>query len=499
MMPIKYSPLQPDSNERLKVATATQQIKDILERVAVNSLYQTLTQKDRDFLFDEGYAGTLIDNLVFLTLRNYDSDGHYSDDIVVGFNDFAVDPSLYSSCCVKQHFTAMNHCRCAYCETCIPNSGVVCHIRPPVILKNNNKIQQSPYGVLAYDYENLVLICSDCYTEKSGVFPLISEEFRGDVAKEQPLLLNPFKDSTREFIRFNPITGLAFAFDAVKIFSKDTFHLSASELENELYNNPNFVPSQLYGCDKSALVTPSRDNDKAFSKWVIDKELPSYRGFETIQCLNLNRSSLLIERRAHINSIACCGQKIDDTELNKNLADAEIIEWFEHQLGCVHHFQSLTIDFFRFRQRQYDITRGAIDIKGNGKNNTIVNSKESEGFPIKLDQSKPNEKAFIPEWIQSLLMYMVIESELTVENKRRIVSLRNSDYLYGTDNDQKCVFLPIDWQGDFENVIKVRDSKHTWETSFSELASSIPLEVLQIFSAAEVWAEGDYAPLVKTP
>ena len=499
MMPIKYSPLQPDSNERLKAATATQQIKDILERVAVNSLYQTLTQKDRDLLFDEGYAGTLIDNLVFLTLRSYDSDGHYSDDIVVGLNDFAVDPSLYSSRYVKQHFTAMNHCRCAYCETYIPSSGVVCHIRPPVVLKNNNKIQQSPYGVLAYDYENLVLICSDCYTEKSGVFPLISEKFRGDVTKEQPLLLNPFKDSTREFIRFNPVTGLAFAFDVVKDFAKDTFHLSESELENELYNNPNFAPSQLYECDKSALAIPSSDNDKAFSKWMIDKKLSSYRGFETIRYLNLNRNSLLIERRAHINSIACCGQKIDDSELNKDLVDSEIIAWFEHQLGCVHRFQSLTIDCFRFWLQQYNISATSSEVKKNNTKNATVDSECSESFPIKLSRPKLNEKAFIPEWIQSLLMYMVIESELTMENKRRVVSLRNSDYLYGTDNDQNSVFLPIDWQGDFENVIKVRDSQHTWETSFSELAASIPLEVLQIFSSAEVWAEGDYAPLVKTP
>lgn len=101
---------------------------------------------------------------------------------------------------------------------------------------------------------------------------------------------------------------------------------------------------------------------------------------------------------------------------------------------------------------------------------------------------------YIPATIRSGLIYIVLEQELKLKNKRRIVHLSNSDLLYGSTSG-KCVFLPIDWEQDFLNVVKVHEGKHTWETSFAELAQTRPNALRSLFANSEVWAEGHYLPL----
>lgn len=96
--------------------------------------------------------------------------------------------------------------------------------------------------------------------------------------------------------------------------------------------------------------------------------------------------------------------------------------------------------------------------------------------------------------IRSNLIYVVLESELKMRNKRRIIHLSNTDLLYSSMTG-KCVCLPIDWDNDFANRIKVNEGKHTWETTFMELAQTRENALSALFAHSQVWAEGNYAAL----
>jgi len=123
---------------------------------------------------------------------------------------------------------------------------------------------------------------------------------------------------------------------------------------------------------------------------------------------------------------------------------------------------------------------------------TFWNDKYRQAIPA----STASKQAKIMPWFASSLQYMVLDSELSLKGKRRIVCLHSSDFLYGSDRDVKTVFLPINWEQDFNNVIKVSSSKMIWESNFSELANTQPIALQSLFANNEVWAEGDYSALI---
>ncbi|TBR36014.1 hypothetical protein CBF23_015235, partial [Marinomonas agarivorans] len=87
------------------------------------------------------------------------------------------------------------------------------------------------------------------------------------------------------------------------------------------------------------------------------------------------------------------------------------------------------------------------------------------------------------------------ESELQQTNKRRLVYLSVLDRLYGEKPKEKCVFLPINWQRDSHNLIKVHSHRNILEASFLELASSRPQELVELFANNDIWVEGAYPAL----
>jgi hypothetical protein len=111
-----------------------------------------------------------------------------------------------------------------------------------------------------------------------------------------------------------------------------------------------------------------------------------------------------------------------------------------------------------------------------------------------LNKSPIETKPYIPNRFRSGFMYVVLENELNLRNKRRIVSLSSDDLLYASVTG-KCVFIQIDWKNDFTNTLKVHESNHTWETTFSELIDTRPVALRHLFARSEVWAEGHYEPL----
>ncbi len=111
-----------------------------------------------------------------------------------------------------------------------------------------------------------------------------------------------------------------------------------------------------------------------------------------------------------------------------------------------------------------------------------------------LDTDIDDNGQLVPPLLRSALTYIVLEHELKLKGKRRIVFLNSADLLYGSTTG-KCVFLPIDWQLDIGNVVKVHGGHQTWQTTFAELLTTNPIALLSLFANNEVWAEGNYEPL----
>ena len=145
----------------------------------------------------------------------------------------------------------------------------------------------------------------------------------------------------------------------------------------------------------------------------------------------------------------------------------------------------------------HDVEGVAQDTTDNAKTSRLKPLSKLNWFKLynqTLTMPVQDHQLYIPSFIRSSLIYIVLENELELKNKRRIVSLNNNDLLYGSTTG-KCVFLPLDWHQDYNNVIKVHESNHTWETSFAELSKTRPQALLSLFANSEVWAEGNYQAL----
>lgn len=141
-------------------------------------------------------------------------------------------------------------------------------------------------------------------------------------------------------------------------------------------------------------------------------------------------------------------------------------------------------------EMQTNATSGGSPVQGLPSSNTHWLSLYDQ-----ILQTPLSSKAdLIPPLIRSALVYVVLENELKLSGKRRIVFLNNSDLLYGSISG-KCVFMPINWDMDRLNVVKVHGGNMTWQTSFSELIQTHPTALLSLFATNELWAEGNYEPL----
>ncbi len=112
---------------------------------------------------------------------------------------------------VKKELCEFQYGKCCFCERGRDSNreSDVEHFRPK--LANNNKpaANHNGYWWLAYTWENLFFVCSDCNsTYKKNFFPLIDEGDRAfdkndDLQKEKPYLLNPATDDPEQFIIYD--------------------------------------------------------------------------------------------------------------------------------------------------------------------------------------------------------------------------------------------------------------------------------------------------------
>jgi len=128
-----------------------------------------------------------------------------------GKKKFRINRRVYGDADVKDTLLRAQHDKCCYCETKFRHSspGAVEHYRPKGAVKqaSGQSIEYPGYYWLAYDWNNLLVICESCNRHKGYCFPLMDNNARArshhdDIAIEQPLLINPTLEDPRDHIRF---------------------------------------------------------------------------------------------------------------------------------------------------------------------------------------------------------------------------------------------------------------------------------------------------------
>lgn len=512
MMPVTFKAALLTADEAIKQKTALVQMRELLERVSSSKKYRTLTLADRKTLKSEGYANDLVDNLVFITER-FPSPGlegnQHTDQIVTGFTYAAFDPSLYACATIAKNLTDIHEGRCAFCETFLDatESGQVTAFRPNAIVFDQDIIKRSPYYLQAYQQQNLFYACTACAdTYKNAKFPVIGPR-NADSAQENALLISPYSEQPRNFVRFNPLNATAYPFDVICQFFLASRGFSTEQTEQFLWQSPSNIPLQ-YDAKGNGLS----DNtvNQQFIQWKNNQIPNKTRGQASIECFGLNRTSLVQARLQHLRQLQASYSNTGTPSDLSNAAD--VTTWLNTQVTQQLQYHSLTLDYLHTYVQQ-------VLQKPSTENEAATGEAENNSSPTNTGSDDTNsEKSVInpsnlsigsalysltdntpaqafPVWIMSSLLYMVLENELHIANKRRLINLSSDDYLYGSDNPDKCVFMPIDWEKDTNNVIKVRSKINIWETSFHELAASRPMEIRSLFANNEIWVEGNFAPL----
>ncbi len=126
-----------------------------------------------------------------------------------GEADLSFNSTIYADKTVKDQLKADQNNKCAFCERLRNGDfGDVEHYRPKGAYTDSKGQAHAPaYYWLAYEWNNLMLSCSECNrTHKKTAFPLLDESARDiagrDISNEQPLLINPYIDNPAEHLTF---------------------------------------------------------------------------------------------------------------------------------------------------------------------------------------------------------------------------------------------------------------------------------------------------------
>lgn len=506
----------------VKQAAANKQMRDLVERLGQAPKYHTLTKQDRQMLSKEGYAPDLANNLVVITQRGESTASSDQDVLLVGFTYAAFDPALYASRDIHTALERISYGCCCYCESFLMpiGAGEVGHFRPVTLLdtgtnqSGDKRHSCSPYYLQAYEQSNLVYTCRACNSDqKVGQFPIMGERNADDVSQEQPLLINPYQENPRDYIRFNPHNGHAYAFDEVCRFYQTKHNRTREQVEALIWQNPASIPNQF--ALNGELLTDSKIQQQ-YEDWRAHNDKPS-KGEQTIRVLGLNRTALVLARLAMATSLMT-GYKANK-EATSSKASSETVMTKAHRDSVA--YRSMAMDVLEtLKQASANTSNSAPSDKAYSKatnsasrkvlSKASSNEAESQALTSKAlaskaitskvlasqgQASKTLEPQTMATWLRSCLSYLVLESELTQTNKRRLVCLSAEDKVYGGTDTEKCVFLPIDWKRDLDNVIKVKSHRNIWEASFLELAHSRPHELISLFANNDVWVEGEFSPL----
>ena len=128
-----------------------------------------------------------------------------------GERKFEFDRKIYAHQSVKEALETAQHKKCCYCETKYgaTSYGEVEHFRPKGEMRQKKGAGRllPGYYWLAFDWENLLVGCKKCNTNKGSLFPLEDPDARArshrdDLSGEEPLLIDPGNEDPREHVRF---------------------------------------------------------------------------------------------------------------------------------------------------------------------------------------------------------------------------------------------------------------------------------------------------------
>ena len=115
--------------------------------------------------------------------------------------------TIYKADDVRDQLVADQHSKCAYCECSLTKEyNDVEHYRP-----------KSIYYQLGHEWTNLLYACPKCNRScKRDEFPLKDESQRGNIAHEEPLIINPTTEDPSEHIVYNRYMMVPLLIDGVE-------------------------------------------------------------------------------------------------------------------------------------------------------------------------------------------------------------------------------------------------------------------------------------------
>ena len=154
-------------------------------------------------LISKGKPATAAHRKAFVADRT----GHRS-----GAKKFDFDRDIYAADDVKRALRGDQSDKCAFCEhkVRVGSSGDVEHFRPKSAVRQGRRdpLTLPGYYWLAYDWDNLLLACSNCNSRHKGnLFPLVNPKnrcrsHRGKLSRELPLFINPASEDPEPYIEF---------------------------------------------------------------------------------------------------------------------------------------------------------------------------------------------------------------------------------------------------------------------------------------------------------
>ncbi len=401
-----------------------------------------------------------------------------------GFGGAAFDPGLMGSAAVRAALSVSHRGRCAYCETLVDASdwGLVDPFRPPASYRQSSFVQYRPaYHWLAYEPRNLYLACRLCsQLHKSNAFPVTGTRAPAvDIGEEQAVLIDPYSEDPRAFIRFDPLNGAAFPFDAVAAFYGEKGKAPA-EIEQLLWNDPKTIPGQrdLRG----EPIAPALD--AAFAEWFAAQREPRLRrGSITIATLGLNRDPLIRARVAHLRQMRGLYWTAGTTTTDAAAA-----------IDLVNRLASNDPDAAALSVGYLSLT---IDALQTWIANPAASDDVLAGYDAFLAKLPPLAARVPPPPPNPALCHVVLDSERKLAGRRRLAYSSAVDRLYGEPPGQG-VTLSVDFERDLAcAVIFTADQpgrEVVAETTLGELLREGPA-ALRLFERSFGWVLGNYLPL----
>jgi hypothetical protein len=242
---------------------------------------------------------------------------------LIGFGSDAFDSAFYSGQGIKEALMTTHYGKCAFCESKVRAiaHGDVEHFRPKAGYEQGHAFNSAGYFWRAYEWGNLYYSCQVCnQVYKGNQFPVLigkdgaeaRKTYVQDDTEEKPVLIDPGAENPRDFIRFDPRTGNAYAYDWLRAYLEkrdgDKLNQEKASAETAIWKAPRLIPDLTgQAVNGPPGKRPLEKLDSVdLSAWSdMAATMPGWqlRGTRTIQILGLNRAELVSRRVAHLRAL----------------------------------------------------------------------------------------------------------------------------------------------------------------------------------------------------